>query len=353
MFKFLAAFALALGLWVPQHAHANTCLLKTADGQMGRMRLPPVSWDGSFNPDAIPVGGVIQSLRFTYASIENPQPGQTYGAYDCSPQIVGAVNRRGTTGTYQTMNVPALGGAVAVYPTTVPGVGIHITNQYGGGQAWAFPKTFVGNDYGYVMVTAFDLYFVLVKTGPITSGGVLSGEVAGEFLGDHGDQQIISYLWNGGGIPIKPQVPTCVPTVADKVVDLGNVDAGSVAADGYSASVSFNMDVVCSGGVPVDKTQQMSVTFTDATDPTNTTDKLTLTSASTATGVNVQLLQGGTPVTFGPEPTNGADTTYSRALGTIKNGTYSFPLAARYVKTGSTVTAGSANAIATFTYTYH
>lgn len=352
MSKFLAALGLAIMLWLPQHANANTCLMKTSDGRMGRLRLPPVAWDGSFDPNSIAVGGVIKDILVQTVSIENPEAGKTYGGWDCYPEQSGDQERKGTTGAYQMMTINALGGSVAVYPTTVPGIGVHITYNPGAGQPFGFPQTLTGQtNTSYIIATSFSLHFVLVKTGPITQGGVLTGEVAGDFLLAHGNQQIISYLWTD--TPIRPQVPTCVPTVADKVVDMGNVDAGSVAADGYSSSVAFNMDVVCSGGVPVDKTQAMSVTFTDATDTTNTTDKLTLTSASTATGVKVQLLQGGTPVTFGPEPTNGADTTYSRALGTIQNGTYSFPLAARYVKTGSTVTAGSANAIATFTYTYH
>lgn len=338
MSRIIAALFVLAALWFPQHAHA-ACTFETTDGEMPRIRFPAFD-TGSFDPDAIAVGGVIAMRSATQTSAENGVS-PTNIRWDCGDQS--GMLRAGTTAP-----APTMYGGKPVYQTALAGVGVSIkfTNCSPLGY-WPASSSSMGK----LMTFGCMLQVELIKTGPIT-GGTISGEFAGYYSIVGGTPYQVASLLFSGDIHVTPNKPTCLPTVTDRIVDMGSLDVGSITDDGYSDPVNFNMDVVCSGGDPDDTTQQMSVTFTDATNANNTTDKLLLTSASTASGVKVQLLQGGTPVTFGPEPTNGADTTYSRALGTIKNGTYTFPLAARYVQTGS-VTAGSANAMATFTYTYH
>lgn len=345
MNRIVAAFCLAMAMWLPSQAKAAiTCTFDTVDGQAPRLAFP-VSWDGSFDPNAYRVGEIFKTLTVTTASFENAS-GSTV-SFVCSYGGSGVV--KGTTAAAPTrMYNPATGLYLNVYPTNVPGVGMRIKGGYTEINMLEFPFDFGASREG-TFSTDYKVQVDLVKIGPITAGGVLAGEFAGQFIVDGPER--MSYRWSGT-VPIQPTIPTCVPSIADQPVNLGQIDVSSVTDDGYSNTVDFNMGVVCSGGSSSTVTQQMAVTFTDATDPTNTTDKLKLTPTSTATGVKVQLLQGTQPVTFGAEPTNGMDTPYSRPLGTIQNGTFSFPMKVRYVQTGP-VTAGSANAIATFTYTYH
>lgn len=341
MFKFLAALGLAMLLWFPQHANA-ACTFNTTDGLMPRIRFPAFD-TGAFDPDAIPVGGVIAMSTAVQTSAENGvDPANISWSTSCGS----GVTFRGNTAP-----APITLNGKPVYPTALAGVGLAMksVNCAPAGTYWPVSDAYAGNK----LTLGCKIQVEIIKTGPVT-GGTLGGEFAGYYVGQPTYATQVVQLLFSGEIHVTPNRPTCAPTVTDKIVDMGNMDVGSVTDDGYSDPVNFNMDVVCSGGVPADKTAQMAVTFTDATDTTNNTNLLKLTSASTASGVKVQLLKGGVPVTFGPEPNpaSGTDPSYALPLGTIQNGTYSFPMAARYAQTGP-VTAGSANAIATFTYTYH
>ncbi|WP_342316261.1 fimbrial protein [Lysobacter sp. FW306-1B-D06B] len=339
MFKMIATLGLAMALWVPQHAKAaGDCTFPmSTDGQMYRIRFPAFD-SGQFDPDAIDEGDTFASTQQPQAAVENStNPTATRFFF---PGKAGDVSR-GTTAP-----APIMLKGRPVYPSSIPGVGLAIKHPICAPLGW-WPATLMSG--GTQLSPGCMITVELVKTGPISSGS-MSGEFAGYFS-IPGGSQFLSLVWSGE-VHVTPSVPTCAPTVADKVVNMGRIEASSITDDGYSNAVPFTMDVGCSGGVPANKTQQMSVTFTDATNTTNTTDRLTLTSASTATGVKVQLLKGGTPVTFGTAPTNGLDKPNSIALGTIQNGSYSFPMAARYVQTGP-VTPGVANAMATFVFTYH
>ncbi|MBU8977440.1 fimbrial protein [Lysobacter sp. MMG2] len=339
MFKIIATLGLAMALWVPQHAKAaGECTFPmSTDGQMPRIRFPAFD-SGQFDPDAIDVGDTFASTQQPQAAVEN-STNPTRTTVSCPGKTGHTV--RGTTAPAPT----TLKGR-PVYPSSIPGVGLAIKYTSCAPVGW-WPASMATS--AQTLTSGCVIRVELVKTGPISSGS-MSGEFAGLFSLPSGSQ-FVSLVWSGE-VHVTPAVPTCAPTVVDKVVNMGRIEASSITDDGYSNAVPFTMDVGCSGGVPANKTQQMSVTFTDATNTTNTTDRLTLTSASAATGVKVQLLKGGTPVTFGTAPTNGLDKPNSIALGTIQNGSYSFPMAARYVQTGP-VTPGVANAMATFVFMYH
>lgn len=104
--------------------------------------------------------------------------------------------------------------------------------------------------------------------------------------------------------------------------------------------------------------RNVKVTFTDATQPNNSTDKLTLTSDSTAKGVKLKIYPAdnssiqSTPVSFGPENRvrgnpNQIDMNYDSRSNTV-NQRY----VVKYVQDKSQVTAGTVNAVATFTFSY-
>ena len=80
---------------------------------------------------------------------------------------------------------------------------------------------------------------------------------------------------------------------------------------------------------------------------------LSLTNASTARGVGVQLRRGATVLTYGAATGVATDANQWTA-GSVATGvsSLSIPLTARYVQTAAPITAGTANAQAIFTMVF-
>ncbi|SAL40609.1 type-1 fimbrial protein subunit A [Caballeronia choica] len=130
-----------------------------------------------------------------------------------------------------------------------------------------------------------------------------------------------------------------LPTVTTRSLDSG---AGTVAG-----SQPFSVDLSCAAGA------QVSITFTDATNPSNTSSVLSLASGSTATGVGIELRRANDmKISFGPDSA-APGTTNQWLVGAAPNGALGIPLSARYVRTTGTLAAGSVKALATFTMSYN
>ena len=130
-----------------------------------------------------------------------------------------------------------------------------------------------------------------------------------------------------------------LPTVTTRSLDSG---AGTVAG-----SQPFSVDLSCAAGA------QVSITFTDATNPSNTSSVLSLASGSTATGVGIELRRASdVKISYGPDSA-APGTTNQWLVGAAPNGALSIPLSARYVRTTGTLAAGSVKALATFTMSYN
>lgn len=109
---------------------------------------------------------------------------------------------------------------------------------------------------------------------------------------------------------------------------------------------AFHLDFNCATGA------QVSIVITDAVDPANRSDRLTLSSESTAKGIGIQVLKGdGTPVAFGPDAV-GVGVANQWLIGASPNGLLVLPLSAQYIRIG-TITPGSVKALATFTMSYN
>ncbi|MGK9176074.1 type 1 fimbrial protein, partial [Yokenella regensburgei] len=113
-----------------------------------------------------------------------------------------------------------------------------------------------------------------------------------------------------------------------------------------STPVSFNFEINnCDPGL-----NSVSYTFKPASGITlqgsGNNQYLTLDSSSTASGVGVQLLKND-GITAVPFNVKTAFTGYVKATG----GSYTIPMKARYVRTG-TISAGTANSAAEFVMTY-
>ncbi|WP_175010845.1 fimbrial protein [Burkholderia lata] len=273
---------------------------------------------------------------------ELPSAGQEFQLY-CSDKIMNNLyTREGVQGKYNT------------WPTNVAGIGVRIqfTGSGGGiGQWWP-----LGFDDMYNQNTATyngnrKLLVEFVKTGPISAGGALTGEIGAAWARDK-SFKYMSFQVTGGGITITPQVPTCKVREKTLTVPLGDILAYKVLPTVGSTSDAkpFKIVLDCGGGEEGSTTKTF-MTLTDVNNNANLSDTLTLSPSETsAKGVGVQVLNGTKPVSFGPDSsvTGNPGQFYT---GTTQNGVLEIPLSARYVRTGI-MNSGSVNARASFTMSY-
>lgn len=138
---------------------------------------------------------------------------------------------------------------------------------------------------------------------------------------------------------------TCRVTTPTVDVPLGNVNVSGLRTHGASAGrTAFFIGLQCDAGANV------HITLTDATQPANRTDLLTLASASTARGVRIRIRNpDDNPVRFGPDSPVAGNT--NQWLVGAGDATDRIPLSAEYVASG-TVSPGTVRALATFTMSY-
>ncbi|HEF5869492.1 TPA: type 1 fimbrial protein [Burkholderia cenocepacia] len=286
-----------------------------------------------FDPDSVPVGGVIYEA--TGAPIFNNKA-SSRATVSCSP------------GVYTYVAGAGVSDSSGIYPTAIPNIGIRIL---AGPNRTAAP--FKGD---YVVNTSWDenypITVQLIKTGDITAGGVLNGAYAAYRAGSVNGDLLVEYRFTSP-VVVQPRVPTCKVATPEVTVPMGAVATVQFKGVG-TTTVSRMFDIVlnCSGG-NLGTSTNAYVTLTDATVPTNTSTVLSLRKGSTASGVGMQIRRSGTLVGFGPDSAAVGNINQWHA-GTITQGqsALTIPLSVSYVQTGATVTPGSANARATFTLSY-
>ncbi|MCA7921136.1 fimbrial protein [Burkholderia cenocepacia] len=237
------------------------------------------------------------------------------------------------------------------YPTNVAGVGVRLR---AGTRDW-FPVTnSIGNSTTSLSWVSAKMEIQFVKTGPITAGGVIQGEVAGIWL-DNKSYQVVSFVVRGG-IYIKPDVPTCATSAKQIRVAMspsGNLSAGQFHGVGTTTPErDFSIRLNCSGGMMGTSTRVFA-TLTDQSSPGNRSNLLSLAPDSNASGLAVQILRNGSPLAFGPDSST-AGTINQWMAGEVPAGqsTFDIPLTAHYLQTATSVKPGKANANATFTLSY-
>jgi type 1 fimbria pilin len=146
--------------------------------------------------------------------------------------------------------------------------------------------------------------------------------------------------------PFAVAVRTCDVTTPAVALTLQRVHTSQLpAVNSTYGDTNFNIGLNCVAGVKV------AITMTDASKPDNTSTTLSLSPASTASGIGYQIVNNGVPIAFGPD---------SAAIGTVHQfvvtpstvaGSYNLTFSARYIRTG-TIVPGSADGLATFTMSY-
>lgn len=234
------------------------------------------------------------------------------------------------------------------YETNIPGVGLRLwvdpaTN-------WANVKTSVySKGTQFSRVAKYRIELVKTTSAPLTAVGSIVGPIAEWHVQQDGGPLTVVIFRMRKPIVIEPTVPTCAISTPDVIVPLDEQSPADFTGVGTTlGEKDFNVSLACSGGDPSTSTN-MRMFLTDQTTPANASNVLSLTAASTASGVGVQLLSSGTPVVFGQ--TADAPTTNITRNIAVGVPTVDVPMTARYIRTGS-IGSGTVTAIATFTVDY-
>ncbi|HID9485369.1 TPA: fimbrial protein [Pseudomonas aeruginosa] len=322
---------------IPAMAATTPCSLNTPTGEAGTFFVNGYATP-SFNP-SVPIGTIIDSREVAASSANGMQIEVTCSA---PGGVQNVLNGRVTEQPEPIYNT---------YRTNVSGVGVRL--RYVSSKNGWWPFTFSSSNTK-IVAAANPVLIEFVKTGPITAQGTLTGELGGIYV-YNGQLQMVSLRVNGG-ISITPKVPTC--SVSTKEIQVQMSPNGAIGHNVFTGvgSVSpernFNIGLTCGGG-DLGTSTNVYLTLTDGARPGNFSNQLSLSNSSSASGVAIQILRNGSPISFGPD---------SSAVGTLNQwkagnvaqgvGTFTIPLSARYIQTNSVFKGGKANASATFTLSY-
>lgn len=222
-----------------------------------------------------------------------------------------------------------------VFQTNIPGIGITIPGVTFAGQP---PNQRAANGYS---VIANGKQFNLIKTAPVTGSGELT---AGQVL----VAKIVSpEVLTATEVDLMPGsriiVPGCIITTPALSFPIGSVnqaDFGNTVGFVHPNTNTQDLGLDCDAGVNI------NVKLNGLQNPdTSSTNVLALSNqgaADVASGLGVQLLYNGSPLTLNSNV----------VLKTTEGGQETFPIIARYIQTKTQVTVGSANAAATLQITY-
>ncbi|MEA3086947.1 MAG: hypothetical protein QOC89_4644, partial [Paraburkholderia sp.] len=140
---------------------------------------------------------------------------------------------------------------------------------------------------------------------------------------------------------------TCGVTTPAVSVDLPPISADGFATIGSTkGSAALKLGVNCSQAAI-----NVNVTLTDASDVSNRSTTLGLAPGSSAAGVGLQILNGTSPVAYGPDSAvAGNPNQWFAGKSTV--GAMDIPLTVRYVRTPGALMVGTVKGTATFTMSY-
>jgi type 1 fimbria pilin len=265
-------------------------------------------------------------------------------------QSLGIGYPTGTTCTVTkttTVNGTQVPGMTGVYATNVQGIGVswYITANWDNSFDLApasnnLPPRAAGGAAHYTMAK-------LIVTGPIGSGALTS---------------IPSMTVSFSGPCLTPLSVTQEVAPGSAIVSQScSIDAGSKnipvtlplatinqfsGIGSTTSSQGFNIRLNCAAGTKV------AMTLTDKTNPSNISTTLTAASSSSTQGVGIQILNGATPVAFGPDSAVAGTKNQWAVSSSTASGILDIPLTARYIKTSATIVPGNLSALATFTTSY-
>lgn len=258
-------------------------------------------------------------------------------------------------GIVNTIAGPPTGGDQTLFPTGIPGISYRLLHPDQSTLLAAYPN-YPTNSGIFSVTTNLALYY----SGPMlpSNNSVLNGQLSQwkiDICSDPVFQRNGNYKSCNGGVSPQPveifnisanivvQVPTCnvSPASQSTVVTLPTV--GSLAFIGQGVTTGqtpFSLQLTnCSNNLSV------NITLNSTNAQAGATGVIAPSGAGYATGIGVQILapDGTTPIGFGS----------ALNTGTTTGSNYAINLFARYYQTGTTVTTGPVQGIATFTLSYN
>ena len=303
----------------------------------------------------------------------NPQIGQVIGlpegyplnaptvvtqcSYDFFSQfhwITASINMVNASSTGRTFSAHGLN--MPVFATGLPGVGFAMMARdpnYGYVAVGQSSASLLRIKYSKPQYWGLQGRFYLVATG----GAIPAGTVPTRTVAHY--KVLNTYTSAPGYHPVNlqaftispPLKPTCQVSTPSVVMPLGSVPTTAFRGIGsHAGSVTRNIALSCingSGGA-----RDVFITLTDQTVRSNRSDLLSLTAASQAKGVALQIVRSGNiTVRYGAD-SSVVGNPNQWFVTTTDNGTVQIPLTARYVQTAQSIQPGSANGVATFTMSY-
>ncbi|MDR5818165.1 MULTISPECIES: fimbrial protein [unclassified Caballeronia] len=235
-------------------------------------------------------------------------------------------------------------GYTNIYQSGVQGIGVrfYVTSNFLG-QLVAVPvsQSFTSPPNSSM---EYDVRADYIVTGPIKSGTTLNlPSMQITFSGSCFNTVTATQTLTGNTAVTGNTCSVTTPTLTFQLPRAFSKDLASAGAT--TGDTVVPLDLNCPAGVKV------GITITDAVNPANRSSTLSLAANSSAAGVGVQILNGTTAVSFGPDSA-AAGTVNQWIAGTSAGGAMRIPLTARYVRTSSTLVPGSVNGKATFTMSY-
>lgn len=327
MMKIARLFIPALMLLLGAQAARAACYVtpgyieKVVNMSMGRVIIPN---------DAA-VGTLIKSQLFPL-----PLAGTTNKPWTCS----GGGNVKGVM-----LQGSPVAGYDHVYTTNVTGVGIRLSRYFDQNSVSYYPHDrSTTSDFGdFNAASRFQVE--LFKIATVTGNGPLAQGTYTQYYSVADGKSVLTTNLLGEGITII--TPSCSVDLGSRniTVDFGKVPQSNFKGKGTTTGDrNFNIKLNCKAGQNAQNTIYLRMDATQ--DPSNEQGVLKITQAGTgtATGVGIQVMDGGKnqPVKFGDD----------MLVGTSKDGDYVLPYTARYYQTADKVTPGRADGTATFTLDY-
>jgi len=315
-FRGIASLLFVLGLLGPSlSAHAG-CL----------------SYPSQAAPQAVTFGTVrvpADAAPGTVLAVRDSQPNFSPAKHKCDK-----ASRAARLGVFRTPST--LGGGI--YDTNIPGIGIRIRHF---GFQLGFDNALVPSEsplpsWAFYPIVGAHFRVELVKTGPVTKAGDLSAGTIAE-AGYDGHRQWWADL---GATRIEPEHGTCAFHARHLVFDLGDVDGGTLVAQGHSRWANQSLAVTqCTNVTQIDMTFEGAAHDTDAS-----LFRLDAT-PGTARGIGVELRS------VYPDAQAMPNASVPLVFDVITgDDTYAFR--ARYRATGEAVSPGTANASITVRVAY-
>ncbi|WP_145914928.1 type 1 fimbrial protein [Comamonas thiooxydans] len=313
----------------------DVCTIKLEDGRIiPSADLSVPAWEtGSFNP-LVEVGTVLQ--------LKQIQASGPSASMECDWTM-------GTT--VYTVKTGSEASWYGTFKTPIAGVGIRI-RTVGVGNWW--PHTWFDNRMKASLKSTENLIVELVKTGPITAGGYITGQI-GEFRHVDHQRTYRRIILEGSGIAVEPNVPTCKLDTPLVPVYLESTSVSDLMDGGKGPWKDFNLSLTCFAG-QIGATTRVFIVISDSHNPANRSTTLSLSRDSVAKNVGIEIQRENEQlVSFGPE-TGDVNQWMVGEIGENNMAVtpLNIKLKARYTSTSRVQepTPGSANADATFVISY-